>query len=74
MTLASSAHKINITRYPMTGSTYATTPVTLTRYYQRRTSIDSNDSDSTSKVCKKLADDAHAYRLLFNNHLISTTL
>ena len=37
--------------YGPTGSTYSSTPVTLTRFNQRRTSLDyNNDSDSTSKV------------------------
>ncbi|XP_054257653.1 uncharacterized protein LOC128982739 [Macrosteles quadrilineatus] len=36
--------------YGPTGSTYSSTPVTLTRFNQRRTSLDyNNDSDSTSK-------------------------
>lgn len=39
--------------YGPTGSTtYSSTPVTLTRFNQRRTSLDyNNDSDSSSKVC-----------------------
>lgn len=42
--------------YGPTGSTtYSSTPVTLTRFNQRRTSFDyNNDSDSSSKVCPSI--------------------